>query len=288
MRPRRVVIALAVVAAVVVGAMSIGASSSHRAAARTRPVRLVTHRIALAPPPVRLSLPARPTIRSLRIPVLIYHRVTGAIPATPNGREFSVPPVKFDAQMNWLQQHGYHPITQTTLFRALADDGRLPDKPVVITVDDGYTDGVHAILHGLVTGTRHWPATFFIISGRIGKGSFLSWPDLQLLERAGMDIGSHTVFHTPLARLTPAQLRFELTRSRATLAAGLGHPIDWFAYPYGSVDVRAQAAVRRAGYLLAYTTVPGRRLSISQRVALPRINVPGTETLAQFAAGLGG
>jgi len=287
-RTLHAVIALAVASIVVVGALSLGASSSRSAAARAHTIRLVTHPITLAPPQVRLSLPAHPTIRYLRIPVLMYHRVTTAIPATPNGRRFIVPPAKFDAQMNWLQQHGYHPITQTTLFRALADDGRLPDKPVVITVDDGYVDGVHAILSGLVTRTRRWPAAFFIITGRIGRGPFLSWPDLHLLESAGMDIGSHTVFHTPLAQLTPAQLRFELTRSRATLAAGLGHPIDWFAYPYGSVDVSAQAAVEKAGYLLAYTTVPGTWLSISQRVALPRISVPGTETLAQFAAALGG
>ena len=287
-RARQVVIALAVAAAAVVGGMSLGATSSRSAAAHPRQVRLVTHPITPTAPPLRLSLPAHATIRYLRIPVLMYHRVTGNISATANGREFNVPPAKFDEQMNWLQQHGYHPITQATLFRALADDGRLPDKPVVITVDDGYADGVHAILHGLVTRTRHWPAAFFIISGRIGREPFLSWSDLHLLERAGMDIGSHTVFHTPLARLTPAQLRFELTRSRATLAAGLGHPIYWFAYPYGSVDVRAQAAVEKAGYLLAFSTVPGTWLSISERVALPRIIVPGTATLAQFAAALGG
>jgi peptidoglycan/xylan/chitin deacetylase (PgdA/CDA1 family) len=282
------VIALAILAAAVIGATSLGASSSHSVAARVRPIRLVTRRIAQAPRAVRLLLPDHPRVRNLRIPVLMYHRVTASIPATPNGREFIVSPANFDAQMNWLQQHGYHPITQTTLFHALAQGGKLPDKPVVITVDDGYTDGVHAILHGLVTRTRHWPAAFFVITGRIGRGQFLSWPDLHLLESAGMDIGSHTVFHTPLALLTPAQLRFELTRSRATLEAGLGHPVYWFAYPYGSVDAGAQAAVERAGYLLSYTTVPGTWLSILQRVALKRINVPGTETLAQFGAALGG
>jgi len=283
-----VLIALLVVVAAVIGGMTLGASSSHGVAARSRPIRLVTHRITPAPGPVRLLLPAHPLVRFLRIPVLMYHRVIASIPNTPNGREFIVPPAKFDAQMDWLQQQGYHPITQTTLLRALADDGKLPDKPIVITVDDGYTDGVHDILHGLVTRTRHWPATFFIITGRIGKGQFLSWPDLRLLESEGMDIGSHTVFHTPLAQLTPAQRWFELTGSRATLEAGLGHPVYWFAYPHGSIDASAQAAVAKAGYLLAYTTVPGAWLDLSQRVALPRIIVPGTETLAQFAAALGG
>jgi len=284
-RARHLVILAAVAVAAVIGGLTLGASS-HRAAAARAP-QLVTRRLAPTARVARLVLPTRPDVRLLRIPVLMYHRVTWPIPDTPNGREFIVPPSKFAAEMDWLQTNGYHPISQATLFRALAEGGKLPDKPVVITVDDGYVDGVHAILHGLVTRTRHWPAAFFIITGRIGRGEFLSWPDLHLLESAGMDIGSHTVFHTPLAQLTPAQLRFELTQSRKTLQAGLGHPVYWFAYPYGSVDQSAQAAVEKAGYLLAYTTVPGVWLSFSQRVALPRINVPGTETLAQFAATLG-
>ncbi len=285
-RSRQAVLGLAVVLALVVAAINVGASR-HGAAAPIRPAALLRRAFTPMRRTVRLVLPTRPTVRFLDIPVLMYHRVTWPIPASANGREFTVAPAKFDAELNWLQHHGFHPISQTILLRALADNGKLPPKPIVITVDDGYVDGVHDILDGLVTPTRHWPATFFIITGRIGKGHFLSWPDLHLLEAAGMDIGSHTVFHTPLAQLTPSQLRFELTQSRATLTAGLGHPIYWFAYPYGSVDAAAQAAVAKAGYLLAYTTVPGTWLSISERVALPRIEIRGTETLAQFAAAFG-
>jgi peptidoglycan/xylan/chitin deacetylase (PgdA/CDA1 family) len=288
LRVRNVLVALVVVMAVVIAAMNLGAAPRSVALHLRAVPKLVTRSFRVVPSQQRLVLPGRSASRTLHIPVLMYHRVDWPIPSTANGREFTVAPRNFDAQMNWLQHNGFHPITQTALFRALADRGSLPSKPIVITVDDGYVDGVHAILHGLVTRTRRWPASFFIITGRIGKGPFLSWPDIHLLESSGMDIGSHTVFHTPLAQLTPAQLRFELTRSRRTLTAGLGHPIYWFAYPYGSVDPGAQQAVANAGYLLAYTTVPGTWLSLSGRVALPRINVGGQETLQQFAAALGG
>jgi peptidoglycan/xylan/chitin deacetylase (PgdA/CDA1 family) len=287
-RVRTALAGLVIAVAVVIAVMNLG-TTARTAAARPRELpELVTRTFVAVRPQQRLVLPAHPSHRILNIPVLIYHRVAWPIPPSANGREFTVAPHNFDLQMNWLQDHGFHPITQATLFRALADNGKLPAKPIVITIDDGYVDGVHAILHGLVTRTHRWPATFFIITGRIGKGPFLSWPDIHLLEGSGMDIGSHTVFHTPLARLNPAQLRFELTRSRRTLTAGLGHPIYWFAYPYGSVDYGAQQAVMHAGYLLAYTTVPGAWLSISGRVALPRIDVTGQETLQQFAAALGG
>jgi peptidoglycan/xylan/chitin deacetylase (PgdA/CDA1 family) len=69
-----------------------------------------------------------------------------------------------------------------------------------------------------------------------------------------------------------------------TLARGLGHPVYWFAYPYGSVSPAAEAAVAHAGYLLAYTTQLSSWLNIDGRTALPRIMVGGSESLAQFAS----
>ena len=232
---------------------------------------------------MRLSLPVRPEFRVLRVPVLMYHRVTTRPTKSPTEHEFNVRPAQFAAQMDWLQHNGYTPIRESTLFRALVDGGPLPAHPVLITFDDGYTDAVHAVLRTLVTRTRHFPATFFVITGRIGRGQFLTWTDLHRLEAAGMDIGSHTVLHVHLAQLGPRAVGFEVTRSARTLARGLHHPIYWFTYPFGSVDPAVVAAVQRAGYLLAYTTLPGTWLSTPARLMLPRVMVTGSEPLAQFA-----
>ncbi len=231
-----------------------------------------------------LRMPANPVDRFVRVPVLMYHRVTAAHLVSTTEQEFTVRPSDFAAQMDWLQQNGYTPIREAQLLRAIVDGGPLPTHPVVITFDDGYADAVHAILHTLVTPTRHFPATFFVITGRIGRGQFVSWRDLRVLERNGMDIGSHTVWHTRLAQVGPGAQRFEVTRSATTLARGLGHPVYWFSYPFGSVNPAATAAVAAAKYLLAYTTQPGTWLSTGQHLVLPRVLIPGNMPLAQFAS----
>jgi peptidoglycan/xylan/chitin deacetylase (PgdA/CDA1 family) len=231
----------------------------------------------------RLVVPRTATDHFVRVPILMYHRVTDRRAPTPSAEEFTITPAQFAAEMNWLQQNGYTPIREAALLDALSAGTGLPAHPVLITIDDGYTDGVHAILHTLVTKTRHFPATFFVITGRIGWPDFLSWHDLRILESNGMDIGSHTVHHAHLTQVSPARATFEVAHSAVSLARGLHHPIYWFSYPFGDVNPAVTAAVQRAGYLLAFTTQPGSWISTGQRLVVPRIIVSGNEPLAQFA-----
>ena len=68
-----------------------------------------------------------------------------------------------------------------------------------------------------------------------------------------------------------------------TLQGIVGHPILSFAYPFGDLNTRAQRAVRAAGYQLAFTTRPGPLVPTDSRLAEPRIDVHGSQTLNDFA-----
>jgi len=259
--------------------------------ARSRPAASAVHApvralmVRIRPPAFtgRLTVPRTLPDHFVRVPILMYHRVTDQHAPSAAAEEFTITPAQFAAEMDWLQQNGYTPIREAALLGALVGGAPLPAHPVLITFDDGYVDGVRAILHTLVTKTRRFPATFFVITGRIGRADFLSWRDLGILERNGMDIGSHTVHHTHLTQVGPARVRFEVTDSAQTLSRGLHHPIYWFSYPFGNLDPAITAAVNKAGYLLAFTTQPGTWLSTTQRLTLPRIIVAGNEPISQFA-----
>lgn len=84
---------------------------------------------------------------------------------------------------------------------------------------------------------------------------FMNWEQVREMRSAGMDIGSHTHSHTPLARLTPDQQRTELGTSRAVLESELREPIRAVAYPVG--DHTAYTAetcriAREVGYELGF------------------------------------
>ena len=146
----------------------------------------------------------------------------------------------------------------------------------MITFDDGYRDVLwHAapVLHRL-----HMPATEYVITGRISNGdpSFLTWPELVKLEQLGVTIGSHTVTHRDLLLMPPSEALAELRNSQRTLEQHLGHPVQWFAYPFGAESPTIVALAERVGYVLAMTTNGGTSQSAAAPLLLHREEVTDT------------
>jgi peptidoglycan/xylan/chitin deacetylase (PgdA/CDA1 family) len=236
--------------------------------------------------PASLHLPATLPNRTIAVPILMYHRIDYLRPSLPQiTRRLTVDPSDFAAQMRWLKGSGFHTLTQRQLFDALELGDELPPKPVVLTFDDGYRDVLgkaSPVLVGL-----HLHATAYVITDRISgpDTSFLTWPELAILERRGLEIGSHTVHHLELPGLSDSEALRELVDSRRALEAHLHHPVQWFAYPAGAFDARTTQLVRRAGYVLAVTTKPGslqdarRPLELHRYEILDSTGVAGLEAI---------
>jgi len=224
-----------------------------------------------------LRLPEPLPSRTIDLPILMYHRIAPVDPSLPAvTRTLTVSPDDFARQMAWLRAHGYHAVSQLQAYRALEEGRPLPARPVMITFDDGYRDVLwHAapVLHRL-----HMPATEYVITGRVSNGdpSFLTWPQLARLERLGVTIGSHTVTHSDLALMPPSRALAELRDSRRALEQHLGHPVQWFAYPFGAENPAVVALAERAGYVLAVTTKGGTAQSASAPLLLHREEVTDT------------
>jgi peptidoglycan/xylan/chitin deacetylase (PgdA/CDA1 family) len=245
--------------------------SAHAAPATTRTVAVLVPR------------PGGP-VRTARVPVLTYHRVH-TMPAVGQP-DLIVDPATFAAELQALRDGGYHPISQAQLFGALYGGKPLPAKPILISVDDGYVDDIRTILPDLER--MHMVATFFVITGRMTEPGFLTAGQIRELDRAGMDVGDHTVHHVDLRLLTAAQLQAETAGSRRTLESVLGHPVYFFAYPFGDFNDRVVQAVRAAGFTMAYTTAGGATESNAAPLTMPRVHVGRAESPGGLLSVLGG
>jgi peptidoglycan/xylan/chitin deacetylase (PgdA/CDA1 family) len=216
--------------------------------------------------------PANPVPRTLRVPILMYHRVHQyATELTKSLPDLTVEPATFAAEMTALRQAGYHSITVAQLFGALLRGAPLPPKPVLVSADDGYVDDLTQMLP--VLQAHHMTAVFFIITDRFHEPGFLTANQVRRLDAAGMDIGAHTRHHVDLPGIGAAQLASEVAGSRDDLQRLLGHPVAAFAYPAGRFDDAAVAAVKQAGFALAVTTQPGEQESSQQPLLMPRVRV---------------
>lgn len=238
----------------------------------------------------QLTLPDPLPDRTLRVPILMYHRIAvlnGDEPSVTVG--LTVDPGEFQLQMAWLHDHGYQTITQLQLFEALMQGKALPEKPILLTFDDGYR-GI-ATIAAPIMKQFGYIGTAYVITDRIAEKrnaapTWLTWSQLRILEQRGWDIGSHTVSHTEIPHMSPEAAMKTLRQSRFTLERHLGHPVQWFCYPAGSVDQKSVEAVRKAGYVLATTTKSGDTLSARDPLQLERIRVSNTTGVRGLSAAL--
>jgi peptidoglycan/xylan/chitin deacetylase (PgdA/CDA1 family) len=220
------------------------------------------------------------------VPILLYHYIRYPIPGDPQGFGLSVTPPMFHQQMQYLAANGYHVLSLHDAVQAVLGTERLPSRPVVLTFDDGYEDFFTAAVPEL----RQWgfTATSFVITGRVGSPSYMSWFEIQAADAMGFTIGAHTVHHVMLASLAPAQARWEMQQSRDTLAAVLGHPILDFAYPYGSFNSYDMAAAKDLGFECAVATVGSPWHWRDELFYMNRLRIGGGFAMYDFARWLGG
>ncbi|MBK7642014.1 MAG: polysaccharide deacetylase family protein [Planctomycetes bacterium] len=105
---------------------------------------------------------------------------------------------------------------------------------------------------------------------------YLTWQDVRELDRAGVEIGAHTVHHEILARLEPAAAAREVGDSKDALERTLGRPVTSFAYPFGrrwDYHAAAKQSARDSGFTSATTTHAGTNNPSTDRYELKRVMI---------------
>jgi peptidoglycan/xylan/chitin deacetylase (PgdA/CDA1 family) len=238
-----------------------------------------------------ILVPAKPSVSHLLIPIYMYHHVS-SLP-THNQFDFNltVTTADFNAQLTWMQRQGYHAITMTELFDTFYYGKSLPNKPMILSFDDGYADVYTYALPALLA--HHYRGVFYIVTGMIGK-NYVTWNEVRDLDKSGMQIASHTIHHVNIGEPPfGTTTQKELLVSKATLEHLLKKPVQFFCYPTGEPFHHDTLAEQQTvlkdlfndGYLGA-TLDPAEFDSALQNsqlpYELPRIRVSGGEDLAEF------
>lgn len=229
-----------------------------------------------SPPPALPSVFTPP-------PILMYHRVDSSRPADAVGRQLTVSPEHFGEQLTYLKECGLTPISMAEMERRLEQHQTL-DRTVVITFDDGYADQYDYALPLL--RAQNVDATFYIVTGEVGRRNHLTWPQLLAMASMHMDLAAHGVQHDDLSLLTLQQQTFQITDSVQTIERELHTRVESYAYPSGRFNRETLRIVRDAGIPLAVTTDRSYVLAPENRFEMTRLRVRGDWTLHDFARAL--
>lgn len=213
----------------------------------------------------------------------MYHRVDVDHPADRVGRDLTVSPAQFREQLAYLKAHGIQGISMAEMLERL-ERGQPLGHIVVLTFDDGYADQArYAVPLLRAFGDS---ATFYIVTGELGRPRHLTWPDVLSMAREGMDIAAHGVQHDDLSEMPPARQAYEIDDSVAALEHALRRPVESYAYPSGRFNRETLQLVMRANVPLAVTTDPVYVLPPETRFEMTRVRVRSDWSLPNFAHAL--
>lgn len=218
---------------------------------------------------------------STQVPILMYHHLSEDVTNSE-----MVSPAQFEAQIRALSEAGYTGVSFDELQAYVLRGEPLPEKPVVITFDDGYRSN-YTLAYPILQ-KYNMKAAIFVIGVSFGKDHYKDTdyaitPHFGAAEAAEMaasglvSIQSHTYdMHQWLPYETGSAVRENIlplpgeseeayvqtltedfTRSRAQLESATGQPVDVLAYPAGQYSTLAQVTLQSLGVHVTLSTNPG-------------------------------
>jgi len=209
------------------------------------------------------------------VPVFCYHKMS----ANPTGF-YEVSTEDFKEQLQLLHDEGYESVTASQIADYLEGKADLPEKAVALTFDDGLKS---VLTESKPLMDKHgFVGTAFLISESVGGKGHLTWEDVAELEKAGWEIGSHTVSHINPTKVSAEKLAEELAGSKATLEEHTASKVISLAYPYGNYDNDVMREVREAGYRIAFSIDRGPADQTDDPMRVPRQMVVKGNSMKTF------
>ncbi|PKO23602.1 MAG: hypothetical protein CVU38_03180 [Chloroflexi bacterium HGW-Chloroflexi-1] len=220
----------------------------------------------------------------MRAPILMYHYVSEPPQDADDIRQdLSVPPERFDDHLRYLSDAGYHVITLDDLLYALTQGRALPDKPIILTFDDGYEDNylnAFPLLqkYGMV-------GEFFIMTDVVNAktAGYMTWAQIEEMARVGQRFGSHSRDHPDLWGKSVDYLVWQALGGMEAIQEHLGYHPRWISYPSGSYDAQVIAVYKSANYWGGLTTHQGATHTPGDIFELTRVRVRGSHTAQDLA-----
>lgn len=209
-------------------------------------------------PPYFTNLAPFHALFSKGLPILMYHKL-GPRPSGARLKGLYLGEGLFRRQLAQLQEAGFR-----SALPGAKDAGARGQPAVAITFDDGFGN---VFEHGMQALAEHgFHAIEYLVAGELGGSN--RWEvaegeipaplmdDGQVREwlGAGHAIGSHTLSHPWLTRISEAAAREEIGASKKRLEDAFGVGVEHFCYPYGDWNPRIRDLVQEAGYRTAVTT----------------------------------
>ena len=209
--------------------------------------------------------------KDVELPVIMYHSIY-----TDSPSEYAVSPEQIENDLKWLSEKGYKSVSAQNLCDYVFNNKTLPEKSVMITLDDGYYNNLPVLVPLL---EKYDMCAVVSIVGKYTNEyaekdpnnlnySYLTWYDVNELIKSGrIEIGNHTYDMHSLynGRKGCAKNAYEseenyvsavsadISLMQEKIKENTGISAFVFAYPFGAVSPECRPVLRENGFLVTLT-----------------------------------
>ncbi|HEX3016275.1 MAG TPA: polysaccharide deacetylase family protein [Caproicibacter sp.] len=207
----------------------------------------------------------------ITVPIFMYHEVK-----TFKTRKDVITPGEMESDLKYLKENNYTTINMTDLIRYVDGKGNLPEKPIILSFDDGYLNN-YVYLYPLLKKYN-----MKIVLSIIGKNtddftripdnnldySHVTWSQIKEMKESGLvEIQNHTYnMHTMNSKRLGCKknknessshyeqvLTDDIEKLQDEILTNTGTLPNTFAYPYGKYSNESEAILKKLGFKASLT-----------------------------------
>lgn len=214
------------------------------------------------------------SISEVDVPIIMYHHIE---PDESKLNEFMVTPKKIEEDLAKIRELGYKTISYGELYNFVDNNGSIPNKPIIITFDDGYESNYKYAYP--VLKKYDMKATIAAIGVMVGQDTYkgadafrhFTYEEANEMVKSGLiDVQTHTFdLHNLSSRIGVKRnenedeetyintIKTDIIKATDELKENVGNRQFVFTYPYGAYDSLTEKIMEELGFEITVTTDSG-------------------------------
>lgn len=207
------------------------------------------------------------------LPIIMYHQITNK---GSNLNKYAITPEQFENDLKYLQNEGFETINMTDLLSHIYDKTPLPEKPIIITFDDGYESFYEYIypmlkkynMKAVVSIVGSFTDEFSKNEDHNINYSYLTWKQINEMQNSGyVEIQNHTY---DLHKIEKGRkgvskkneeslnqyeefLKSDILKLQEEILMYTGHKPNTMTYPFGHFSKETKNIIKDMGFLAILT-----------------------------------
>jgi peptidoglycan/xylan/chitin deacetylase (PgdA/CDA1 family) len=227
--------------------------------------------------PAEPEVASASTVGGLKLPIIMYHSI---VKDANRWGTYVISPDEFESDLKYFEKNGYTSVTVQDLIDAVYEAKPLPEKPVMITLDDGYYNNYLYALpllrkyndRAVVSIVGKFTDQYSVTEDNNPVYSHVTWGQVNEMIDSGFieiqnhsynlhkidseRVGSMKVSGESVAHYA-AILSSDVIRLQSLIDSNTKHLPTAFTYPYGLVSKDSNEILKDMGFKATLTCYPG-------------------------------